>query len=69
MDRWLHNCHPLYAIGDDLHAIGSSPGAVSFRMRVKGDSVLIPSTKCEAYTFLVGSLGSLILTLWFLPVL
>lgn len=26
-------------------------------------------SKCEAYTFLAGSLGSLCLTLWFLPVL
>lgn len=25
--------------------------------------------KCEAYTFLAGSLGSLTLTLWFLPIL
>ena len=33
------------------------------------DSVLMLSTKCEAYTFLAGSLGSLALTLWFLPVL
>lgn len=27
------------------------------------------TSKCEAYTFLAGSLGSLSITLWFLPVL
>lgn len=31
---------------------------------------IIPlNLKCEAYTFLAGSLGSLSITLWFLPVL
>jgi len=31
--------------------------------------VLRSPLKCEAYTFLAGSLGSLALTLWFIPVL
>jgi hypothetical protein len=31
--------------------------------------ILVVPSKCEAYTFLAGSLGSLSITLWFLPVL
>ena len=29
----------------------------------------VPDPQCEAFTFLAGSLGSLSLTLWFLPIL
>ena len=67
MDRGLRDRHSLHAIGDNLHSIGSSQGALSFLYA--DDSVLMLSTKCEAYTFLAGSIGSLALTLWFLPVL
>ena len=69
MDRGLRNRRPGHAIGDNLHSVGSSQGATSSRMCFLDGSVLMPSTKCEAYTFLVGSIGSLSITLWFLPVL
>lgn len=37
--------------------------------RRKCTLTFINPSKCEAYTFLAGSVGSLSITLWFLPVL
>ena len=63
---WLDSRGPLYAIGNHFYSSGSIKGA--FFSDIKYNS-FSPIPQNEAYTFLAGSLGSLSLTIWFLPVL
>ena len=69
MDGWLRRRRSVHAARDLIDPIGSSQGAVPFSTDCDRDRVLRSPLKCEAYTFLAGSVGSLALTLWFFPVL
>lgn len=58
----------LHAAGHHFHSERCLEGMFT-ALRTPEASILIVLRQMEAYTFLAGSLGSLSLTLWFLPVL
>lgn len=71
-DRLVYR-NSLHAIRDRFHprepSQGTVPCRVAITFRAETLTDFYTPSKCEAYTFLAGSLGSLSLTLWFLPVL
>jgi hypothetical protein len=72
VEVWLLHRNYLHAVRDGFHPWRSPQGTFRTAWQAETHTDLhrpIKLSKCEAYTFLAGSLGSLSITLWFLPVL